>query len=83
MGAFRGESVSHNGYLFVARTAGLLIGLVLLALHLLSAARLDALTPLSVYVLAMMFIEDLAQGGGFVFLICLAAALAWRRPVAP
>ena len=83
MGAFRGQSVSHNGYLFMARTTGLLFGLALLGLHLLSAARLDALTPLSVYVLAMMFIEDLAQGGGFVFLICLAAALAWRRPVAP
>ena len=57
--------------------------LVLLGLHLASAARLDALTPLSVYVLAAMFGEDLTQGSGMVFLCCLVGALAWRRPLAP
>lgn len=83
MGAFRALSVSHNGYLFTARTAGVVIALVLLGLHLASAARLDALTPLSVYVLAAMFGEDLTQGAGMVFLCCLVGALAWRRPLAP
>ncbi len=83
MGAFRALSVSHNGYLFTARTAGVLIALALLGLHLASAARLDALTPLSVYVLAAMFGEDLTQGAGMVFLCCLVGALAWRRPLAP
>lgn len=83
MGAFRALSVSHNGYLFTARTAGVVIALVLLGLHLASAGRLDALTPLSVYVLAAMFGEDLTQGAGMVFLCCLVGALAWRRPLAP
>lgn len=83
MGAFRALSVSHNGYLFTARTAGVVSALVLLGLHLASAARLDALTPLSVYVLAAMFGEDLTQGAGMVFLCCLVGALAWRRPLAP
>ena len=83
MGAFRALSVSHNGYLFTARTAGVVSALVLLGLHLASAARLDALTPLSVYVLAAMFGEDLTQGAGTVFLCCLVAVLAWRRPLAP
>ena len=83
MGAFRALSVSHNGYLFTARTAGVVGALVLLGLHLASAARLDELTPLSVYVLAAMFGEDLTQGAGMVFLCCLVGALAWRRPLAP
>lgn len=83
MGAFRALSVSHNGYLFTARTAGVASALVLLGLHLASAARLDTLTPLSVYVLAAMFGEDLTQGAGMVFLCCLVGALAWRRPLAP
>ena len=83
MGAFRALSVSHNGYLFTARTTGVVSALVLLGLHLTSAARLDALTPLSVYVLAAMFGEDLTQGAGMVFLCCLVGALAWRRPLAP
>ncbi|MBB5770225.1 hypothetical protein HNP47_000194 [Brevundimonas vesicularis] len=83
MGAFRALSVSHNGYLFTARTAGVVSALVLLGLHLASAVRLDALTPLSVYVLAAMFGEDLTQGAGMVFLCCLVGALAWRRPLAP
>lgn len=83
MGAFRALSVSHNGYLFTARTAGVVSALVLLGLHLASAARLDALTPLSVYVLAAMFGEDLTQGAGMVFLCCLVGALAWRRPLTP
>ena len=83
MGAYRAASVSHNGYLFTARTAGVVSALVLLGLHLASAARLDALTPLSVYVLAAMFGEDLTQGAGMVFLCCLVGALAWRRPLAP
>ncbi|WP_395943278.1 O-antigen ligase family protein [Brevundimonas sp.] len=83
LGAFRALTVSHNGYLFMARTLGLGAALAALGLHLWSAARLDALTPLAVYLLAMMFSEDLAQGAGFVFLICLVAATAWRRPVAP
>ena len=48
-----------------------------------SAARLDALTPLPVYVLAAMFGEDLTQGAGMVFLCCLVGALAWRRSLAP
>lgn len=83
MGAFRALSVSHNGYLFTARTVGVVSALVLLGLHLASAARLDALTPLSVYVLAAMFGEDLTQGAGMVFLCCLVGVLAWRRPLAP
>ena len=83
MGAFRALSVSHNGYLFTARTVGVVSALVLLGLHLASAARLDALTPLSVYVLAAMFGEDLTQGAGMVFLCCLVGALAWRRPLEP
>lgn len=83
MGAFRAVSVSNNGYLFMARTVGAVAALVMLGLHLWSAARLDALTPLSVYVVATMFSEDLTQGAGFVFLTCLVAALAWRRPLAP
>lgn len=83
MGAFRALSVSHNGYLFMARTAGVIAALVMLGLHLWSAARLDALAPLSVYVLVTLFSEDLTQGAGFVFLSCLVGALAWRRPVAP
>lgn len=83
MGAFRAISVSHNGYLFMARTVGVVAALVMLGLHLWSAARVDALTPLSVYGLATMFSEDLTQGAGFVFLTCLVAALAWRRPLAP
>lgn len=83
MGAFRALSVSHNGYLFMARTVGVIAALVMLGLHLWSAVRLDALNPLSVYVLATLFSEDLTQGAGFVFLACLVAALAWRRPVAP
>ena len=83
MGAFRALSVSHNGYLFTARTAGVVSALVLLGLHLASAARLDTLTPLSVYVLAAMFGEDLTQGAGMVFLCCLVGALAWRRSLAP
>ncbi|WP_426017712.1 O-antigen ligase family protein [Brevundimonas sp. DWR2-3-1b1] len=83
MGAFRALSVSHNGYLFMARTVGVIAALVMLGLHLWSAARLDALTPLSVYLLMTLFSEDLTQGAGFVFLSCLVAALAWRRPVAP
>lgn len=83
MGAFRALSVSHNGYLFMARTVGVIAAFVILGLHLWSAARLDALTPLSVYLLATLFSEDLTQGAGFVFLSCLVAALAWRRPVAP
>ncbi len=83
LGTFRALTVSHNGYLFMGRTVGVLIAVVALGLHLWSAARLDAFTPLSVYLLTMMFSEDLAQGAGFVFLICLVAALAWRRPVAP
>jgi hypothetical protein len=83
LGTFRALTVSHNGYLFMGRTVGVLAAVVALVLHLWSAARLDAFTPLSVYLLTMMFSEDLAQGAGFVFLICLVAALAWRRPVAP
>lgn len=83
MGAFRALSVSHNGYLFMARTVGVIAALVMLGLHLWSAVRLDALTPLSVYLLMTLFSEDLTQGAGFVFLSCLVAALAWRRPVAP
>ena len=83
MGAFRALSVSHNGYLFMARTVGVIAALVMLGLHLWSAARLDALTPLSVYLLMTLFSEDLTQGAGFVFLSCLVAAMAWRRPVAP
>ena len=83
MGTFRAQSVSHNGYLFMARTTGLAFAGLVLGLHLLSASRLDALTPQSVYLLGMMFVEDLAQGAGFVFLICLVAAVAWRRPLAP
>ena len=83
MGAFRAVSVSHNGYLFMARTVGVLAALIMLGLHLWSAARLDALTPLSIYVLATMFSEDLTQGAGFIFLTCLIAALAWRRSLAP
>lgn len=83
MGTFRAQSVSHNGYLFMARTTGLAFAGLVLGLHLLSASRLDALTPLSVYLLGMMVVEDLAQGAGFVFLICLVAASAWRRPLAP
>ncbi len=83
LGTFRALTVSHNGYLFMARTVGVLVAVVVLGLHLWSAARLDAFNPLSVYLLTMMFSEDLAQGAGFVFLICLVAALAWRRPVAP
>lgn len=83
MGAFRALSVSHNGYLFMARTIGVIAALVMLGLHLWSAARLDALTPLSVYLLTTLFSEDLTQGAGFVFLSCLVAALAWRRPMAP
>ncbi|VXB33132.1 O-antigen ligase [Brevundimonas sp. G8] len=83
MGAFRALSVSHNGYLFMARTVGMIAALVMLGLHLWSVARLDVLTPLSVYLLMTLFSEDLTQGAGFVFLSCLVAALAWRRPVAP
>ncbi len=83
LGAFRALTVSHNGYLFMARTVGVLAAMAALGLHLWSAARLDAFTPLSVYLLTMMFSEDMAQGAGFVFLICLVAALAWRPPVAP
>ncbi|MEN5364075.1 O-antigen ligase family protein [Brevundimonas intermedia] len=83
MGAFRALSVSHNGYLFMARTVGLIAALIMLGLHLWSAARLDALAPLSVYLLTTLFTEDLTQGAGFVFLSCLVGALAWRRPVAP
>jgi len=83
MGAFRALSVSHNGYLFMARTVGVIAALVMLGLHLWSTARLDALTPLSIYLLVTLFSEDLTQGAGFVFLSCLVAALAWRRPVAP
>ena len=83
LGTFRALTVSHNGYLFMGRTVGVLAAVVALGLHLWSVARLDAFTPLSVYLLTMMFSEDLAQGAGFVFLICLVAALAWRRPVAP
>lgn len=83
MGAFRAQSVSHNGYLFTARTLGVLAGVILLGLHLISAARLDGLTPLSIYGLAAMFSEDVTQGAGMVFLSCLVAALAWRRPSAP
>ena len=83
MGAHRARSVSHNGYLFTARTAGLAAATVLLVLHLISAARMDVFTPLSVYLLAAMGSEDLAQGAGFVFLSCLVAALAWRRPTPP
>lgn len=83
LGAFRALTVSHNGYLFMARTLGVLAAVVVLALHLWSAARLDALTPLSAYLLTMMFSEDMAQGAGFVFLICLVAAVAGRRPAAP
>ena len=83
MGPFRALSVSHNGYLFMARTVGVIAALVMLGLHLWSAVRLDALTPLSVYVLVTLFSEDLTQGAGFVFLSCLVGALAWRRPVAP
>ena len=83
MGAFRAQSVSHNGYLFTARTLGVLAGVILLGLHLMSAARLDGLTPLSIYGLAAMFSEDVTQGAGMVFLSCLVAALAWRRPSAP
>ena len=83
MGAFRALSVSHNGYLFMARTVGVIAALIMLGLHLWSAARLDALTPTSVYLLVTLFSEDLTQGAGFVFLSCLVAALAWRRPLAP
>ncbi|WP_428155962.1 O-antigen ligase family protein [Brevundimonas sp.] len=83
MGAFRALSVSHNGYLFMARTVGVIAALVMLGLHLWSMMRLDALAPLSVYLLMTLFSEDLTQGAGFVFLSCLVGALAWRRPVAP
>lgn len=83
MGAFRALSVSHNGYLFMARTVGVIAALVMLGLHLWSAARLDVLTPLSVYLLMTLLSEDLTQGAGFVFLSCLVATLAWRKPVAP
>ena len=83
MGAFRALSVSHNGYLFMARTVGVIAALVMLGLHLWSAARLDTLTPLSVYLVTTLFSEDLTQGAGFVFLSCLVAALVGRRPVAP
>lgn len=83
LGTFRALTVSHNGYLFMARTVGIPAAIAALLLHLGSAARLDAFTPLSIYLLTMMFSEDMAQGAGFVFLICLVAALTGRRPVAP
>jgi hypothetical protein len=82
MGTFRGLSVSHNAYLFMGRTVGVAGALTMMGLHLWSAARFDALTPLSIYLLAMMFSEDMTQGAGFVFLACLVAALAWRKRVA-
>jgi len=52
-------------------------------LHLVSAARMDAFTPLAAYLIVAMFAEDLTQGAGFVFLCCLGAALAWRRATPP
>lgn len=83
MGADRALSVSHNGYLFMARTVGMAAAVVLFALHLVSAARMDVFTPLSAYLLTAMFAEDLTQGAGFVFLCCLVAALAWRGATPP
>lgn len=83
MGADRALSVSHNGYLFMARTVGAVGAVGLLVLHLGSAARMDAFTPLSAYLLVAMLAEDLTQGAGFVFLCCLVAALAWRRATPP
>ena len=83
MGADRALSVSHNGYLFMARTVGAGAAVVLLVLHLVSAARMDAFTPLAAYLIVAMFAEDLTQGAGFVFLCCLVAALAWRRATPP
>ena len=83
MGADRALSVSHNGYLFTARTVGAAGAVVLLVLHLVSAARMDAFTPLAAYLIVAMFAEDLTQGAGFVFLCCLVAALAWRRATPP
>ncbi|GAW40331.1 O-Antigen ligase [Brevundimonas sp. SH203] len=83
MGADRAASVSHNGYLFMARTVGAAAAVVLLVLHLASVARMDAFTPLSACLLVAMLAEDLTQGAGFVFLCCLVAALVWRRATPP
>jgi hypothetical protein len=83
LGRFRALTVSHNGYLFMARTVGLLAAAAMLALHCRSLTRLDAMAPLSAFVLAMMFSEDLTQGASFIFVACLTAALAFRRRLSP
>ena len=79
LGRFRGLTVSHNGYLFMARTVGVLAAAAMLMLHLKSALKLDVFAPLGVFVLAMMCSEDLTQGASFIFIACLTAALAFRR----
>lgn len=82
LGPFRGLTVSHNGYLFMARTVGVAAAVGLLALHVRSALKLDVFAPLAVFVLVMMCSEDLTQGASFIFIACLTAALAFRRRAA-
>lgn len=79
LGPFRGLTVSHNGYLFMARTVGVVTAVALLGLHVRSALKLDVFAPLAVFVLVMMSSEDLTQGASFIFVACLTAALAFRR----
>lgn len=83
LGRFRALTVSHNGYLFMARTVGVLAAGAMLALHFRSLTRLDALASLAAFVLVMMFSEDLTQGASFIFVACLTAALAFRRTLSP
>lgn len=67
-------SASHNGYLFTARVAGIPIAILLLLGHVrllwrtASTRRIDALPPVAVFLIAVMFAEDVTQGMSLVFL---------------
>jgi hypothetical protein len=78
---------SHNAYLFAGRTVGIalaaiiFVGHVKLLLAIARTRRVDAVAPLAVYWVMVMFAEDVTAGASGVFVTTLLAMIGLHGKV--
>lgn len=82
-----GLRASHNGYLFTGRTLGIalaaiiFVGHIKLLLAIYRTRRVDAVAPLAIYWIIVMFAEDVTQGSSGIFVTTLLAMIGLHGKV--
>ena len=78
---------SHNAYLFAGRTVGIalaaiiFVGHIKLLLAISRTRRVDAVAPLAIYWVIVMFAEDVTQGPSGIFVTILLAMIGLHGKV--